>query len=136
MKKLATSKYWSLYLIAIIVAINFAASQLHYRLDLTKEKRYTLSEPTKKLLKNLDDNINIDIFLKGDMKAGIKKLSKSTEELLSEFKEYGNGKIHFRFFDPLTDLDDSAKKLLIDSLYRMGIQVKSRASDLCCPELS
>jgi len=122
MKKLATSKYWSLYLIAIIVAINFAASQLHYRLDLTKEKRYTLSEPTKKLLKNLDDNINIDIFLKGDMKAGIKKLSKSTEELLSEFKEYGNGKIHFRFFDPLTDLDDSAKKLLIDSLYRMGIQ--------------
>jgi ABC-2 type transport system permease protein len=122
MNKLASSKYWWLYLIIIIVAINFIASQFHYRLDLTKEKRYTLSEPTKKLLRSLDDNINIDIFLKGDLKAGIKKLSKGTEELLSEFKEYGRGKIHFRFFDPLTDLDDSAKKLLIDSLNKMGIQ--------------
>src|SRR5271154_6671246 len=107
MNKLASSKYWWLYLIIILVAINFIASQFHYRFDLTKEKRYTLSEPTKKLLRNLDDDINVDIFLKGDLKAGIKKISKSTEELLSEFKEYGKGKIHFRFFDPLTDLDDS-----------------------------
>src|ERR1700686_5318061 len=110
MNKLVSSKYWWLYLIIIIVAINFVATQFHYRLDLTKEKRYTLSSPTKKLLQNLDDNIKIDIFLTGDLKAGVKKLSKSTEELLSEFKEYGKGKIYFRFFDPLTDLDDSAKK--------------------------
>jgi len=122
MNKLTSSKYWWVYLIIIIVAVNLIASQFHYRLDLTKEKRYTLSEPTRKLLSNLDDNINVDIFLKGDLKAGIKKLSKSTEELLSEFKEYGRGKIHFRFFDPLTDLDDSAKKSLIDSLNKMGIQ--------------
>lgn len=112
----------------IIIVINFIASQFHYRVDLTKEKRYTLSEPTKKLLKNLDSNINVDVYLKGDLKAGIKKLAKSTEELLTEFKEYGNGKIHFRFFDPLTDLDDSAKKDLVDSLSRMGIQPKTQVA--------
>jgi ABC-2 type transport system permease protein len=122
MNKIISSKYWWLYLLAVIIAINFIASQFHYRLDLTKEKRYTLSEPTKKLLKSLDDDINVDVYLKGDLKAGIKKLAKSTEELLAEFKEYGNAKVHFRFFDPLTDLDDSAKKDLIDSLNRMGIQ--------------
>jgi len=105
----------------IMVAINFIAAQFHYHLDLTKEKRYTLSDPTKRLLKNLDDHINVDVYLKGDLKSGIKKLAKSTEELLEEFKEYGNGKVHFRFFDPLVDLDDSAKKLLVDSLNRMGI---------------
>ncbi len=122
MNKLISSKLWWLYLLIIIIAINFIASQLHYRLDLTQEKRYTLSKPTKKLLSNLDEQVNIDIFLKGDLKAGIKKLSKSTEELLEEFKEYGNGKVHFRFFDPLISLDDSAKKDLVDSLKRMGIE--------------
>jgi ABC-2 type transport system permease protein len=122
MQKMNSSKLWWLWLLIFIIAINLIASQFHYRLDLTKEKRYTLSEPTKKLLKTLDDNINVDVFLSGDLKAGIKKLAKSTEELLEEFKEYGNGKVHFRFFDPLTDLDDSSKKLLIDSLYRMGIR--------------
>ena len=121
MSKLISSKFWWLYLLIIIVVINFIASQFHYRLDLTQEKRYTLSKPTKKLLSNLDEEVNIDIFLKGDLKAGIKKLSKSTEELLDEFKEYGNGKVHFRFFDPLISLDDSAKKDLVDSLKRMGI---------------
>ncbi len=122
MNKIISSKFWWLWLLIIIIAINFIAAQFHYHLDLTKEKRYTLSEPTKKLLKNLDDNINVDVYLKGDLKAGIKKLTKSTEELLQEFKEYGNGKVHFRFFDPLIDLDDSAKKLLVDSLSSMGIQ--------------
>jgi ABC-2 type transport system permease protein len=121
MNKLISSKLWWLYLLIIIIAINFIASEFHYRLDLTQEKRYTLSKPTKKLLGNLDEEVNIDIFLKGDLKAGIKKLSKSTEELLEEFKEYGNGKVHFRFFDPLISLDDSAKKELVDSLKTMGI---------------
>ena len=122
MNKLASSKYWWIYLIIALVLINLLASQFHYRWDLTKEKRYTQGEPTKQLLRNLDDNINVDVFLKGNLKAGIKKLSKSTEELLNEFKENSNGKIHFRFFDPLADLDDSAKKTLVDSLNRMGIQ--------------
>ncbi len=121
MNKFISSKLWWLWLLIIIIVVNFIAAQFHYHIDLTKEKRYTLSEPTKKLLSHLDDNINVDIFLKGDLKSGIKKLAKSTEELLEEFKEYGNGKVHFRFFDPLTDLDDSAKKLLVDSLSRMGI---------------
>src|SRR5579862_8401194 len=121
MQKNISSKFWWLGLLMIMVAINFIAAQFHYHLDLTKEKRYTLSDPTKRLLKNLDDHINVDVYLKGDLKSGIKKLAKSTEELLEEFKEYGNGKVHFRFFDPLVDLDDSAKKLLVDSLNRMGI---------------
>jgi ABC-2 type transport system permease protein len=120
-----SSKFWWLWLLVIVFALNLVASQFHYHLDLTKEKRFTLSEPTKKLLGSLDDDVNVDVYLKGDLKSGIKKLAKSTEEMLEEFKENGNGKIHFRFFDPLTDLDDSAKKLLIDSLSRMGLQAEN-----------
>jgi ABC-2 type transport system permease protein len=128
MKKITSSKFWWLWSLIIILAINYIVSPFHYRIDLTKEKRYTLSEPTKRLLGNLDDNINVDVYLKGDLKSGIKKLSNSTEELLQEFKEYGNGRVHFRFFDPLTDLDDSAKKELVDSLSRMGIQVSTQVA--------
>ncbi|MES1222814.1 MAG: gliding motility-associated ABC transporter substrate-binding protein GldG [Bacteroidota bacterium] len=122
MNKLFSSKYGWLFLIAIILVINILAAQFHFRIDLTKEKRYTLSAPAKKLLKQLDDNVNVDVFLKGDLKVGIKKLANSTEELLQEFKEYGNGKIHFRFYDPLANTDDSTKRTILDSLQRMGIQ--------------
>jgi ABC-2 type transport system permease protein len=128
MNKLINSTYWWLYLILITVAVNILASQFHYRLDLTQEKRYTLSNPTKKLLRGLDGDINIDVYLKGDLKSGIKKLAISTEELLEEFEEYGKGRIHFRFFDPLSSLDDTAKKALLDSLGALGIQQETEVA--------
>ena len=73
MKKFIESKYGWLYLLVILVAVNFIAAQFHYRFDLTAEKRYTLSNPTKNLLRNLHDQVSITVFLDGDMPAGFKK---------------------------------------------------------------
>jgi gliding-associated putative ABC transporter substrate-binding component GldG len=121
MKKILSSKYWWVVLLLILVVINYIASVLHFRLDLTEEKRYTLSTPTKRLLKNLRQPVSITVFLSGDLPAGFKKLSKSTEELLQEFRELSGNKVQFTFEKPGEGLDDSAKAKLIDSLYMMGI---------------
>ena len=117
-----SSKYGWIALIAGLVLVNMLAGHFHYRLDLTREKRYTLSAPTKNLLSKLDDDIELDFFLQGDLKAGFRQLSKSTLDLLQEFNEYCDGKIRVRNFDPLTTLDDSAKVTFLDSLRKMGIQ--------------
>ncbi len=88
---------WSwLVVIAVIVVVNFFASNVHERLDLTNEKRFTISYPVKKLLGDLHDNVDVNIFLKGDLPAGFKNLAVSAEELLQEFKEYSNGRIHYK----------------------------------------
>ena len=110
------------FLLVVLVVVNWLASLWHYRLDLTREKRYTLSVPTRNLLAKLDDDIQVDLFLEGDLKAGIRKLSRSSQELLQEFNEYCGGKIRVRAFDPLADRDDSAKAAFLDSLRRMGIE--------------
>ena len=135
MKKVLSSKYWWVILIVLLVLINYVASILHFRVDLTEEKRYTLSTPTKRMLKNLKEPVSITVFLSGDLPAGFKKLSKSTDELLQEFREISDNKIQFNFEKPGEGLDDSAKARLIDSLYTMGIsptnvkaQVKSGES--------
>ena len=70
MNKLLTSKYGWIAWLLLLVALNFLAAQFHYRLDLTQEKRFTLSDPTRNLLGNLDDQVSVDFFLKGDLKAG------------------------------------------------------------------
>src|ERR1700712_799631 len=122
MDKLFNSKYSWIAVLAIAIGVNIFSSLFHFRADLTAERRYTLSEPTKNLLATLDSPVTIDVFLKGDLKSGAKKLAQGTTELLQEFKRYANGKIQFRFSDPLPDLDDSAKSLFLDSLQKMGIQ--------------
>src|SRR4028118_1554756 len=109
MKKLFVSKYWWFFLLIVLVVINFLASQVHARYDLTQEKRYTLSGPTRKLLQGLRDPVSITVFLQGDMPAGFKKLSGSTEELLQEFEEFGKANIQYRFQKPGEGLSDTAR---------------------------
>ncbi|MGZ5133916.1 MAG: gliding motility-associated ABC transporter substrate-binding protein GldG [Flavitalea sp.] len=121
MNKLAASKYWWIFILIALIALNYLASIIHFRLDLTQEKRYTLSQPTKKLLKGLTDPVSITVFLTGDMPAGFKKLSKSTEELLQEFKELGKANIIFQFRKPGDGLDDTARTNFIIHLDSLGL---------------
>ena len=102
----------------LIVAINFLASGFHTRFDLTKEKRYTLSNATKQLLKDLDQPVMIDVFLKGDFPSGFKKLSLSASELLKELKENGKRNIIYNFHEPDETLVDDRK--YSDTLLSMG----------------
>jgi len=116
--KIWTSRLWWLFLLIIVVAINFLASAFHTRFDLTKEKRYTLSRTTKQLLKTLDEPVMIHVFLKGDFPSGFKKLSLTTSELLKEFKENGKRNIIYNFHEP--DELITADRTYADTLISMG----------------
>ena len=114
--KIWASKFWWLLLLIIIIGINFLASVFHARFDLTKEKRYTLSKATRDLLRNLDQPVTIDVFLKGDFPAGFKKLANGVNEFLQECKEYGKENLQIHFIDPLKNLDDSSAQYFKDSV--------------------
>ncbi len=45
-----TKRWGWIILIATLLAINFLASVFHKRIDLTNEKRFTISSPVKKIL--------------------------------------------------------------------------------------
>ena len=114
--KIWGSKFWWFFLLIIIIAINLLATSFHYRFDLTKEKRYTLSNATKELIRNLEEPLQIDVFLKGDFPAGFKKLAATTAELLQEFKE--NGNVNFNFIEPEELITESLR--YADTLVSLG----------------
>ena len=120
MNKFIASKYWWIYLLILLIGINYFSSLVHFRLDLTQEKRYTLSAPTKKILNNLDDQVSITVFLDGEMPAGFKKLRQTTAEMLQEFREIAKANLQFRFVRP-GDASDSSS-LSMDSLLRLGLK--------------
>lgn len=98
--KIGVSKFWWLFLLLFLLAINFIASSFHFRFDLTKEKRYTLSPATIRLIKNLDDVVTVDVFLKGNFPSGFMKLANSTGEFLRLLKDYNSSKVAYRFLSP------------------------------------
>lgn len=108
---------WSLLLIGL-VGINVLAFLLHFRADLTAEKRYSLSTPTKQLLRNLDSTVQIDVLLEGaDLPAVVRKFRNAVGEFLFEAKQYGGNRLQFRFINPYADNNDTAAtRRLEDSL--------------------
>ena len=118
--KIFASKYWWLLLLVILFAVNYIALTFHARFDLTKEKRYTLSKATKDLLKNLDGEVQIDVFLKGEFPAGFKKLANSTEEFLGLLKDRNSSKVHYRFISPQDEMPRLMNKTYEDTLIGMG----------------
>jgi ABC-2 type transport system permease protein len=121
MKKLLATKYWWIVLLALLVLVNYAASFFNLRADLTAEKRYTLSPSTKKMLKGINGQVGITVFLDGDLPKDFKKLKNTTQELLQEFKEIGRSNIKYVFEKPGAGLTDTAKTNFLDSLARLGI---------------
>ena len=113
-------KWWWLIIIVVIIVINFAASLIHKRIDLTDEKRFTISSPVKNILKNLQEPVEITVFLKGDLPAGFKKLSTSAQELLQEFNEYSNGKIHYKVIAADEKMPGS-ERTYADTLSSLGV---------------
>ena len=119
-KNILSSKYWWVVLLIFLIGINFLASIAHSRLDLTKEKRYTLSKATKELIKNLDDDVQIDVFLKGEFPAGFRKFTNSVSEFLELLKERSNSRIHYQFISPKEIVPETNGRTYADTLESLG----------------
>lgn len=83
-----------------LLAINYIAKQWHTRIDLTQDKRYTLSEVSKKTLAKIQNPIVIDVLLKGNIPTEFKKLQTETIQLLDEYA-VANNNIIVNFVNPL-----------------------------------
>lgn len=118
--KIIKGRWWFLITAVLLVAVNWFASVFHARVDLTDEKRFTLSSATKKILKNLDDRVEVKVFLKGDFPSGFRKLANSTQETLEEFKESADGKLKYALVSPDDNMEDTDVKWG-DTLSAMGL---------------
>lgn len=91
-----------LFIIGMLIAVNFAGHYIFKRFDLTHDKRYTLSQTTLEIINRVKDPLYIDIFLGGDLPAEFVRLQTETRQLLEEYSAI-NDNIIFNFIDPLED---------------------------------
>lgn len=115
----------------ILLFINIISYYVFTRIDLTAEKRYTLSESTKKYLKQIDDVVYFQVYLEGEFPAGFKRLRSETKEMLDEFRAY-NDNIQYSFINPSEG--DNKKKIqdTYQQLVNKGIQptnIKVKTAD-------
>jgi len=112
----------SLSLFAFAILLIFLANSFYIRLDLTSDKRYTLSEHTQEFMENLDREVYFEIYLDGNLPPAFNRLKQRTCELLEELSSISGGKIYYRTKNPSAIADNKQKKKLVNKLVSMGIQ--------------
>lgn len=112
------------FISTIVIAglLVFISSQIYFRIDLTTEKRYSLSESSKKIINDLDSPLFIQVYLKGDMPVAFKKLRRSVNNVLDEFRILSDKKVVYEFIDPFDVESDEEKKKMMEFLYKKGLQ--------------
>lgn len=110
-----------LLVVVILIVANIFSSYLFTRIDLTAEKRYTLTDETKKILKNLDDIVYFRVYLEGEFPAGFKRLRRETKEMLDEFRAY-NKNIQYEFIDPSASENQQERNSTYQLLMQQGLQ--------------
>ncbi len=104
-----------------LLAINILSAFVYFRLDLTDEKRFTLSDATRNLLANLPDAVHVNVYLTGDLPPGFKRLEAATRETLDEFRAEAGAKLTYRFIDTDAETNASAKEKLLNQLQERGL---------------
>jgi ABC-2 type transport system permease protein len=109
--------------LVLIVLINLLSSFYFFRIDLTEERRYTIKEPSRQMLAQLEDQVYVEVFLEGDLNAGFTRLQKSIREILDEFRIYSDNKVQFTFTNPRAASGEKAQGEFARDLAAKGIQV-------------
>lgn len=117
------NKYFKAVIFVLaIVLVNIAARYLYTRIDFTKERRFTLNDKSKEILKAAKQPISITVFLDGDLPAAFKRLKNATSDLLTDYRAYAGTDIKVIFADPIAGLSAAEQDTAINNLYQAGIE--------------
>ncbi len=108
-------------IIVLFVIVIFISNGIRFRIDLTDESKYTLTESTKEFLSDIDERVYVKVYLDGDMPIGLKRLKNALKDQLVEFKAYAGSGFKFEFIDPSRSRSGQVRKRLYDDLIRVGI---------------
>jgi len=89
-----------LLIIGILVLVNLLSKRFFYRLDLTENKEYTLSNATKDIIRDLEDPVTVTAYFSSEMPQQMEKIKEDFQEMLFEYSTLSNGMIDYEFVDP------------------------------------
>ncbi|MBW2107257.1 MAG: Gldg family protein [Deltaproteobacteria bacterium] len=83
----------------IVVLINVAGITLFFRLDLTANRVYSISNASKEVVSTLSEPLTIDVFFTKNLPAPHNGTEQYLHDLLDEYAIYANENFNYRFYD-------------------------------------
>lgn len=113
-------KYSLLLGVLLTILLNILSIKFFHRIDMTEDKRYSISTPTKELMRKLPEQLSVTIYLDGEMNTGFLQLKRAVAELLDELSVYASHKLQYHFCNPTT-LTGIEQERLYEEFEKLGI---------------
>ncbi len=84
-------------IIGIIVAVNIISNRVFTRLDLSKNKSYTLSNISKVIVGDLGDKLEVRAYFSDNLPSPYNNLKRDVKDLLSDYRSYSKGNLNYVF---------------------------------------
>ncbi len=118
-------RFRALLVIAIVILLNVLLSRFFLRLDFTGDQRYTLSNATKNILKNLGEPVTVTAYFSENLPPHIQKTKKDFQDLLIEYSNHSGGELVYEFVNP-NESEELEQKALQDGVRTVAISVRER----------
>ena len=105
-KKLSTK---ILLVFSILFLLNLVGDKIFFRLDFTEDQRYSLSEATKSILKDLHEPVTVTAYFSEDLPPDVAKVRQDFREMLIEYDSYSSGLVVYEFINPNEDQETEIK---------------------------
>jgi len=92
-----------IFIIGILIVVNFFSYQIFYRWDLTQNKDYSISKVSKRTAGQLDDIVNIKAYFSKNLPSQFITLRQEVGDILDEYSAYANNNIRIEFINPGDD---------------------------------
>lgn len=124
-------KYSLLIGTSVLLLLNLLSIHWFHRFDMTSDKRYSISGPTKELMRDLPQELHITIYLDGEMNTSFLQLKRAVGELLDELSIYASHTLKYTYCNP-TLLEGKDQEELYEEFEILGIRptvIHERNSD-------
>lgn len=108
--------------VAIVMLLFQAAYRYPFRIDLTEEGRYTVSAPTKKILRQVEGQMTVEVYLAGELPSNFQRFQKAVREMLDEMEVHVPGTMDIKFIDPSQASSGRARNQFYQGLMDQGLQ--------------
>jgi gliding-associated putative ABC transporter substrate-binding component GldG len=95
-------------ILGLFVVVNYLGTKWFKRIDMTEGKEYSISASTKKILKDLDDIVNIKVYFSKNLPSVHMKVATDVKDILSEYEAYAGKNLRISWEDPAENEDARA----------------------------
>jgi gliding-associated putative ABC transporter substrate-binding component GldG len=114
-----------LLIVGILIFINLVSVQYYFRIDLTEDNQYTLSDATKNIMKSLDEPITVKAYFSENLPPNVAKTKEDFEEYLIEYARLSDNNLVYEFLNPSED-EELEKQAIESGIQPVMINVREK----------